>query len=283
MVVIDLTVAGKNEAMNVMDVVPKVTVARKKVAGLPCLSAAAMTSTDRINLLNLREEGATRVLKPEFFFRLRTKERDNEEDQKIKLGYFSEEATRAIVKLFGTKGAMSTNETQETKLKAEGVEPIDDYLKEKVIARVTSEPRILQHLAGNADRVLVGKDSYSQRDLKATVQVIFNDKELCNQLGLPHGLTDEDQLYLLIWKEIAVNFGRYVSDGSNTEVAKAKKLIADLPTDPTAKDVYDMIEDNALLDLLDMDKVSKILRTNTKADKLKATKTREIILLALMG
>lgn len=257
-----------------------VRVTKKKKKGIPCLSASICSTQGGIDLLQCREEDAERIEKPEFVTKLRQKHKDAESEQRERLPGYSEAATKAIVHLFGSKGGVILTDVQATNYKEEGVQLLDDYLSDKVMEEVKCNIRIKNYLEIGL-KSLQEKNKYVvDEDL---IEMFLGTKIMCQALGLPFDLTDEDRMYLVLWDQVRKNNGRHnYSSKQRPDVVQLEKDIEALPTNQLSIDTVELMKNNDLLSLIDVSKAKRILAmvpgptTQSKIDKV-----RDILLLAL--
>lgn len=269
--VLDLTVRHKWERP--IEEAPKRerAPAKPRQKGLPVLSCilapGGHISTDRV-----KAENVDRTETPEFY---------------AKIGYqldrtafepWNERASRAIVRLFGSKGGIVVSETQAAKYVGQGAKHVDTWVFDRVIAELTTNTRIHDYWGVNPSRVPGG---YSYSEARELIPIIANDDLLRSHYGLQHSLTADDESYLLIWGDIQ----RIFKWTKRTEVDAMADTLAKIPKKQSLLDLIETIKNSPLVELINEDTLKERFRQAKNDPQINAQlpKVRDLLISAIKG
>lgn len=138
MTIIDLTVrqAWEPKPERVINFEPRKP--RKK--GLPILRAAVTENARQIEISQYFADDAERIIEPEFIFRINSKE-----GNRLQKNNWSTVQSLAIIRLFGDKGGVVVNSTQEQKFQALGIPLFAEYMMQCINAEYKTNPLIQQY------------------------------------------------------------------------------------------------------------------------------------------
>jgi Histidine kinase-, DNA gyrase B-, and HSP90-like ATPase len=237
---------------------------KPKKKGYACFSSAIQDENYSLQLC--RADDATRIENPRWFARVPGKNREGVYPNH--LGKLSANATKIVVTLFGSMGAVTTTSSQEENLKDKGVKPLDVWIREEVANKIQSSPIIQNYLTYAHWRVFdfTGIDAAESEIYHMCMKIPMLRKEF----GLVNEMTQEDRRYLTLYRE----FTRYVHEERDFPLlVEARKFVQSLPIAIEAVKLRNKIVNNDLLKLLDIDKVHRILTSNPTfhADKIDST------------
>ena len=144
MKVIDLTVRQDWEPPKAKLVsTPKV----EKAPGWAALSNI-INAANHMDFRHSKESNVVRVTAPEFVLNvsMASGERTNS------TRYYDQRAMRYIVELWGDKGVITNNDTLDAKLRGLGAVPFNDFVRDKVLDYVTTNPNMVKHWAHSVSR-----------------------------------------------------------------------------------------------------------------------------------
>lgn len=244
---------------------------KPKKEGFPRLSGIISTKTS-INIPFLLNDDIERIAKPEFAVLASTANGSSRHT----LTSFSESASRAIVDLFGDKGAITNNSTVYTKMCVAGASLFEDYVRSKVCVFMVTNPHIAEYWAYNPDRAMskVSTSLYFPKDL---LKVIYKSSILRAKYGLVNNLTAEEYKYLIIWKDLYKTWSRHQT---TDDVRFVSKYLEDIPVHQTNLDLIQKIKNSKVLPLVDSYQLAEMVRINPE-DSPEAQTAIKILDLAL--
>jgi hypothetical protein len=225
------------------EVTPRSTTPRKPAKkGIVRLDACL--HNNRVYLQNLRNEDAARIESPEFVIKItgRTASGPCWEN-------WSPTAARIIAHLFGSKGGVTSTSTMHDKWIAQGAKDFDEYLYEKVCSYILNNPRIEAYWAIRHEHV-----NSEVRYLDSLVRLIYTIKELQTEFKVEDPLTEEDHMYLMLWKEMS----RKYYHTSNPAAIPVIDWLRAIPQSPVIQDLVKKLS-NPLVSLLDENQVRNLL------------------------
>lgn len=270
MEIIDLTVRQSYEVVE--EKAPRIQVKKEKKQGLPILSS--IQKGNRVNVKFHWEKDVARIEDPEFVLTLPVKK-----DTPLELiGYFTLEATRDIISLFGSRGAIACSITQMNLWKAKGVKSFDQFLIEEVVKYIDGNSRIEEHMQFCPERVSETADYYRQGDIKRILTMIHQSPLLLQEFKLKSPLTKEDRQYLSIFKSMLRDH-KFKTEKS---VANLQAKLDKIPIHKNNADLLQKLQNNPLLDLIDVSGVQHLLKeSGTKPAVIQ--KVFSILLTAING
>ena len=165
------------------------------------------------------QEDVERTEHPEFIAQVSTRQGISTRT----FGCWSPVNAQRIVRLFGDKGAVTHITATFDRWRGKGVPSLDIYVQEKVCKYLLNNPRIEAHWTNH--RSHIGETHHQLLD------VIYGNKHLAKEFGLSNNpLTNEDQAYLELWKELMVRC-RY-SYETVKEMKEVSEWLKSIPPSP---------------------------------------------------
>lgn len=212
--------------------------------GIPCVSSVLDDhGTERIDINRCRSETVTRIDQPEFVIKVSNR-------QSTPSYYFEGWGARqsyVFAKLFGDKGGIVATTAAYDAWLAKGAVGHKEYLMDKVCDYILDNQRIANYWS---TRPYLVQDAVGNASL---VELIYTNKTFMKAFGIVEYLTDEDHLYLELWKECENRW--YVSD----KIAAVKNWFKQIPSDNSIQVLIDKLN-NPLVCLLDVYSLSIMLQ-----------------------
>lgn len=261
--IVDLTVRQAWEPKEVVVKNPADRKPRKK--GLPTLSSV-IDSYGQIDVELLKAEDVTRTENPEFIFKVAPRSGDRIHKNRC------HQWNVLAVKLFGSKGGVVVNTTQETKFMERGITQFEPYMHKKILDEYKTNPLIKQHYEQ------VGS---MRQDISYSAQAIYEavrrDEILRKEYGFPDPVTQNELDYIALFD----TYDRW--DRSNIdELKEIQALIDTWKFNPTADALMNTISDSTSIGIINGDVLKRIFSNSVYTDPQKET-AREILRLALKG
>lgn len=271
---LDLTISHPWEHTEVLKpAVRETQTPRKK--GIPALSSLMMVDVLRMSRMDNEDVPGgmklARLEKPEIIVRLAKSENTTS------LPNWGSYDTKLISELWGDKIGVVINATQHSKYLSDGAVDATNFIYETIATEVASNPRILEYLAYDIDRL----NTFSIVD--QLLRLISRIPEFRKEFGLVNNMTDQDKKYLQLWK--VFSYKRWVSQ-DYPKVKATLDVVNAIKLDPAVtKLVAKLDECRNIASCLDVSNISSILLSKESTpEKLKQKKTaRELVLLALKG
>ena len=234
---------------------------RKK--GLPILKAAMHPEhNDRMSVANFFDENVARIEKPEFIFRINQKDGTT-----LHKHNWNSRQSMAIIRLFGDKGGVVVNSTQEDKFQALGIPLFAEYMLNELKREYTTNPLIKLHY----ENINMSFNHETESFFKA----IRGDDILRAEYNVPD-LTDQRTKDIV---ELYNSFYQWTEDPILTEL---RNLIKTWVMDPNAKALIDQIETRPGIKFINYNTINIALRGMT-ATTVSKEMARNFLRLALKG
>lgn len=204
----------------------------------------ACLHNNRVYVQNLRNEEATRIESPEFVIKMAGRTASGP-----CWDSWSPAASRCIVHLFGSKGGVTSTSTMHDKWIDKGAKDFDEYLYEKVCSYILNNPRIEKYWSIRQEHV-----NNEVRYIDSLVRLIYSIKELQTEFKVENPLTEEDRMYLTLWKEMS----RKYYHASNPAAIPVIDWLREIPQSPVIQDLVQKLT-NPLVSLLDDNQVHVLL------------------------
>jgi hypothetical protein len=244
---------------------------KKKASGLALLSNILVGTQLKSELAYT--DTAVRSDRPDFYVQVAA--RTNNIDL-----FGGQDATMAVVRLFGKQGGIISNESQAAKLVAAGIPHLntwlwaklkDEFLTNKLIQEFYSYS--LVHMADNLIGGIVFNSSYTRNNEDELAAMVLGDTELRKHFGLPDELPQREQDLITIW-EANKDWRHKATVAERDEIRAHLKTIK--PT-PKAAGLFSKISNNPLTSLLKTTHINGALRGPDSA------RVRKLILHILEG
>lgn len=245
--------------------------------GLPKINSILTTSKKGVNIEQYLLDDAVRITEPEFVVVVPI--RQNQPKDRIP-GYDSGQ-TKAIIHLFGDKGAIARNSTQRDQYITKGAKGIEEYVKEKTMAYLTGNQRVLDFMAYDVERVkekfFDGWDKASNRQI---LEIIYKNSMFSSKYKIHNPLTQEDIWYLKLFKHIA-EYARYRS--GEKDILTLQKKFNDVPLDPINQKIAEMIQQRKpFIGMIDVEEIRMTLFSKD-SDQARIDSALKILSIALEG
>lgn len=264
--ILDLTVAQTWEHQEVAAPIKKEYVSRARRTGIPTLESCLIPMTAEIRagqinmtLPGLEEEQLT--LTPEFVLKASYKSDTHH------LPNFSSAVSMFIIGKWGKVGGFVVNQNQEEKYLKMGAVTCEDFLLDKILEEVKTNPRIRESLGFMWERskIIMQKVSWSSRYEYAHehsfLAAVYADKDLVDYFGLTQTMNKEDQLFWKMLDELKSES----KTGSRSQMKEINEELATIPVQPAVENLFDQIRQSHLLQVFDTDMVVAIM-TKDKAN-----------------
>lgn len=230
---------------------------KKTPKGWPTLAnALSMGLTgDLFQLNRCFYDDVERTETPEFYVRLSGMPRNT----LASLAWFSRLHSRTIAQLYGKRGCVITTNLQEEKCIAKGAISLDKWLAIQVSKEIASNANILEYAAHWPKKfpdISRSVGSY----LKA---LIWDTPEIRSTFGLVNNLTDQDKTILSLW-EATTSIHWYMD---YPEIKAVHQQLKDIPIDPINTDLLHKLAKNPLMELIDAERISRIMVGKDQAKK----------------
>lgn len=230
---------------------------KKTPKGWPTLANALTPGRagDFFQLNRCFDDDVERTETPEFYVRLSGAPRS----PVTSLSWFSRLHSRNIAHLYGKRGCVITTNLQEEKCIAKGAVNLDKWLAIQVSKEITSNANILEYAAHWPKRfpeISRSVSSYLQA-------LIWNTPEIRSKFGLVNNLTDQDKTILSLW-EATTSIHWYMT---YPEIKAVHQQLEDIPIDPVNTDLLNKLAKNPLMELIDAERLSRIMLGKDQAKK----------------
>lgn len=230
---------------------------KKTPKGWPTLAnALSMGLTgDLFQLNRCFYDDVERTETPEFYVRLSGTPRNTV----ASLSWFSRLHSRSIANLYGKRGCVITTNLQEEKCIAKGASNLDKWLAIQVSKEIASNANILEYAAHWPKRfpdISRSVSSYLQA-------LIWDTPEIRSKFGLVNNLTDHDKAILSLWE--AITSIHWFMD--HPEIKAMHQQLKDIPIDPINTDLLNKLANNPLMELIDAERISRIMVGKDQAKK----------------
>lgn len=176
------------------------------------------------------------------------------------------ESSDYIMKLFGDKGgAVATTAAKEACI-LKGAKDIKEYVSEKVCTYMQTNPRIQKYWAYSPDRV-VRESRITAGNNRQLIRLIYSNPVLMKAFSITNKLTEEDNMYIHLWKQICSRSNYFKSSAGL--VATTTHLDA-IPLNKANAILIEKIATNPLLDVININQISHLITNeNTSSPALK--------------
>lgn len=257
----------------------KPVIVKKVRPGLPLLSNLldANESFPRVftNRLNMLEDPA-RIKEPAFIAKV-----SSAQGKQDFIQGFGDTASYAITKLWGDLGAVTNNQGVFDRQREKGIMEITAFVVDKVVKEIAVSPTIKQHMAFDKGRV----ESYLHKHCNVYSKVnqismlygaMMSNPNMQNMIPGFTPLSEEDQLRLIVWKEIV----RSYPWDRIPEVKDASADIEQVVIDTQLTPFLDGLIKNEFLGVLDLDNLSQ-LAVEHRADPTVSAKLAALVQLVI--
>lgn len=245
--------------------------------GLPKLSSILTSNKMRVNIEQYLLDDVARITEPEFVVVVPVRQNQ----PKDRIPGFDYGQTKAIIHLFGEKGAIARNATQRDQYITKGAKNIEEYVREKTMAYLTNNQRILDFMAYDVERAKEKFfDGWSQSTNQKMLDLIYKNKTLSDRYKIHNPLTQEDIWHLKIFKHLT-DWARYRS--GEKDILALQKKFNDVPLDPINKKIADMIlQRKPFIELIDVEEIRMTLFSKD-SDQARIDSALKILSIALDG
>lgn len=230
---------------------------KKTPKGWPTLANAltAGLAGDFFQLNRCFDDNVERTETPEFYVRLSGAPRN----PVTSLAWFSRLHSRNIANLYGKRGCVITSNLQEEKCIAKGAINLDKWQAIQVSKEIASNANILEYVAHWPKRfpeISRSVSSYLQA-------LIWDTPEIRSKYGLVNNLTDQDKAILSLW-EATTSIHWYMD---YPEIKAVHQQLEAIPIDPINTDLLHKLAKNPLMELIDAERISRIMVGKDQAKK----------------
>lgn len=241
-VLMDLTVAAGWEHKAIAEPEARVYVRKKKQAGWPAVTSIMNTVGGTLLMDMARQESAARIETPLWYTFLEPKTKNTQTPQH--LGRFNSYETKAVLKLFGSTGAIALTKASELKLIEAGAAKMEDFVRDQIIEEVSSSERIGRHLSEKqAMANMDGDDDH--------LRMICEVKMLRDIFGLGESIDDRDQSVLKLWDDVK-SYCVHGYRSNHLPALELEQAIQNLEPPPVLLDLMARIKASELLEFLDV-------------------------------
>lgn len=252
MVVIDLTEKTAHEVREaeykVLNAKPRKPVMKGTVSMLSVL----VKDSKRLNTALSRAENAKHIAEPEFIVQVSMRS----DVSKYTFDHWDDTTSHAIVTLFGDKGGLTFNSAIHDKWIKKGVMEMDDYVITKVIAEVSSNPRIKAQMAFDVDCAIAESNHFYSHNENSLVKFAYSNPMLQKEFGLVNDLNEQDKQYVLLWKKI-LNARAWTS---RKDVHALSVELHKIKLDPANAAFLELFRNNITVNLLNESRYYQIMK-----------------------
>ena len=247
--ILDLTIAQPWEHQEAAAPKSIVYVAGPKRKGLPPLKSA-LASHGSCEFKQVATHNTDLVTAPKFVIKINTKSQDHTFPNQ------SHASTKFVIDQWGKEGGFVVNVNQQAKYIAGGAMHYEDFVLDKIYEQLTTNPRIIESLPymwGNDPTIMTKTKSYGRHYDYAREHIflcaIYADPKLVKHFGLVQTMTEDDEMYFVLWNE----FKAHQMKGTKDTYKKIETLLASFVVDKKVIKLFDSLRSSKLLFALDAD------------------------------
>lgn len=201
-----------------------------------------------------------RITEPEFVMLVST----GKDYRHTTMDYGSKEFLYAVATLYGTKGAVTNKSDALARFKEKGAMEIDAYLADKIIKELETSSTLMAHFQASPtkmrDYVTEKTDYNTRKNVINVVDVMTKHPVLRALLPQQVTLSEEDELRLVVWKEMNRNHLYAYRD----DVRTLNKKLQAIPLHQEITEFLDKLIANPFLGLIDPYWLDSVLLRNRK-------------------
>lgn len=264
--VVDLSQKYSWDPAPVVSITPSVP--RQK--GVPCLTGV-LTGLNGINTEMTGVNSSNRIENPKALVLIKY----NSDTPKHTIHDMPENVSLDIVQLFGAEIGVAFRSTViETWRKKKGVKDFEDYVTERVLNEMLSNPRILAYLPYMKSKVQAQRAEAYPSVSAGVLDLVYSFPIFRKEFGLVNDLTAEDYKYIRIWNHINNKRHWWQSDVMKRGLA----LIEATGFAYANTLLLEKLDNNDLVDLINVSKVERIMKGS---NQIKIDKVAEIVISAI--
>lgn len=225
--------------------------------GLPLLThmKSLNAKSNHLNTRLILNDDAPRSENPEFIFLL-SFARDQ---SSTALPGWDAVASSYIIDLFGDKGGAANNSMIHDKWLAKGVRKADEYIREKVVDFMLTNPNIQEYWKYEAGRAM-DACNIGRYDSQELVKVVYRTPALRDVFGLVNNLTPEEKKMLYLWRQMDKDAHRYYKKPD--DVIKVREHLNKIGLRMENHALLNKFHNNELLGIINESSLARLVKEN---------------------